>query len=145
MPPGVIGFEAAGKLKAEDYRDVVLPALEEAAASGEGDCCIPGAARSESRMVAQDIRVRRDPGPPRAVRPELTDRRGRDRLARAAPSLLQRRPDATVRRTSAMVRAWVVPDMSQCRRIGSVIVTDLASTRRFAQVEVTDNKMRRRE
>jgi SpoIIAA-like len=35
MPPGVIGFEAAGKLKAEDYRDVVLPALEQAAASGE--------------------------------------------------------------------------------------------------------------
>ncbi len=35
MPPGVIGFEAAGKLRAEDYRDVVLPALEEAAANGE--------------------------------------------------------------------------------------------------------------
>jgi hypothetical protein len=35
LPPGVIGFEAAGKLSAEDYRDVVLPALERAAASGE--------------------------------------------------------------------------------------------------------------
>ena len=35
MPLGVIGFEAAGKLKAEDYRDVVLPALERAAATGE--------------------------------------------------------------------------------------------------------------
>lgn len=35
MPPGVIGFEASGKLRAEDYRDVVLPALEAAAASGE--------------------------------------------------------------------------------------------------------------
>ncbi len=35
MPSGVIGFEAAGKLRAEDYRDIVLPALEEAAASGE--------------------------------------------------------------------------------------------------------------
>jgi hypothetical protein len=35
MPPGVIGFEAAGKIKAEDYRDVVLPALEAAAARGE--------------------------------------------------------------------------------------------------------------
>jgi hypothetical protein len=35
MPPGVIGFEAAGNLQAEDYRDVVLPALEEAAASGD--------------------------------------------------------------------------------------------------------------
>ena len=25
MPAGVIGFEASGKLRAEDYRDVVLP------------------------------------------------------------------------------------------------------------------------
>ena len=35
MPSGVIGFEASGKLEAEDYRDTVLPALERAAASGE--------------------------------------------------------------------------------------------------------------
>jgi hypothetical protein len=35
MPVGVIGFEAAGKLQAEDYRDVVLPALERAAKSGQ--------------------------------------------------------------------------------------------------------------
>ena len=35
MPAGVIGFEASGKLQAEDYRDVVLPALERAAATGE--------------------------------------------------------------------------------------------------------------
>jgi hypothetical protein len=35
LPPGVIGFETAGKLSAEDYRDVVLPALERAAATGE--------------------------------------------------------------------------------------------------------------
>ncbi|HEY7916744.1 MAG TPA: STAS/SEC14 domain-containing protein [Acidimicrobiales bacterium] len=35
MPPGVIGFEASGKLEAEDYRDVVLPVLERAAASGD--------------------------------------------------------------------------------------------------------------
>lgn len=35
MPPRVIGFEATGKLRAEDYRDVVLPALTAAAASGE--------------------------------------------------------------------------------------------------------------
>ena len=35
MPAGVIGFEAGGKLRAEDYRDVVLPALERAAATGE--------------------------------------------------------------------------------------------------------------
>jgi hypothetical protein len=35
LPPGVIGFEATGKLRAEDYRDVVLPALERASAAGE--------------------------------------------------------------------------------------------------------------
>jgi SpoIIAA-like len=35
MPAGVIGFEASGKLGAEDYRGVVLPALERAAAAGE--------------------------------------------------------------------------------------------------------------
>ena len=35
MPAGVIGFEASGKLAAEDYRDVVLPALEEAARAGD--------------------------------------------------------------------------------------------------------------
>lgn len=33
MPTGVVGFESAGKLEAKDYRDVVLPALERAAAS----------------------------------------------------------------------------------------------------------------
>jgi hypothetical protein len=35
MPPGVTGFEASGKLQAEDYRDVILPALERAAEGGE--------------------------------------------------------------------------------------------------------------
>jgi hypothetical protein len=35
MPAGVIGFEASGKLQAEDYRDVLLPALEAAADAGE--------------------------------------------------------------------------------------------------------------
>ena len=35
LPTGVIEFEATGKLRAEDYRDVVLPALERAAAGGE--------------------------------------------------------------------------------------------------------------
>ena len=35
LPPGVTGFEATGTLNAEDYRDVVLPALERAFASGE--------------------------------------------------------------------------------------------------------------
>ena len=35
LPTGVIGFEVADTLRAEDYRDVILPALERAAASGE--------------------------------------------------------------------------------------------------------------
>jgi hypothetical protein len=35
MPDGVIGFEASGTLRAEDYRDVVLPVLERAAQTGE--------------------------------------------------------------------------------------------------------------
>jgi hypothetical protein len=35
LPSGVIGFEAAGKIKVEDFREVVLPTFERAAASGE--------------------------------------------------------------------------------------------------------------
>jgi hypothetical protein len=35
LPDGVIGFEAGGMLHAEDYRDVLLPALERAAAAGD--------------------------------------------------------------------------------------------------------------
>ena len=35
LPAGVVGFEVADTIKAEDYRDVILPALERAAAGGE--------------------------------------------------------------------------------------------------------------
>lgn len=35
MPAGVIGFEAGGKLRAEDYRDILLPAIEQAATTGD--------------------------------------------------------------------------------------------------------------
>ncbi len=35
LPTSVIGFEAGGKLQAEDYRDVILPALQRAAEAGE--------------------------------------------------------------------------------------------------------------
>jgi hypothetical protein len=35
LPVVVTGFEISGKIRAEDYRDVVLPALQRAAASGE--------------------------------------------------------------------------------------------------------------
>jgi SpoIIAA-like len=34
LPAGVIGFEASGKLHAEDYRDILLPAVEQAADAG---------------------------------------------------------------------------------------------------------------
>jgi hypothetical protein len=35
MPAGVIGFEVSGTVRAEDYRDVVIPALERAARDGD--------------------------------------------------------------------------------------------------------------
>ena len=35
LPPGVIGFEIGGTVHAEDYRDIVLPAVQRAAAAGE--------------------------------------------------------------------------------------------------------------
>ena len=35
VPAGVIGFEVSGKLQAEDYRDVLLPAIERVASNGE--------------------------------------------------------------------------------------------------------------
>ena len=35
LPAGVIGFEATGKLKAEDYIEVLLPAIEQAASAGD--------------------------------------------------------------------------------------------------------------
>src|SRR5215475_4374137 len=35
VPAGVIGFETSGKLRAEDYRDVLLPAIEAAAKAGD--------------------------------------------------------------------------------------------------------------
>jgi SpoIIAA-like len=35
LPSGVIGFEVSGKLRTEDYRGTLLPALQKAADSGE--------------------------------------------------------------------------------------------------------------
>jgi SpoIIAA-like len=35
LPPGVIGFESTGEIAAEDYRDVVKPALEQAMRAGD--------------------------------------------------------------------------------------------------------------
>jgi hypothetical protein len=35
LPAGVIGFELNGKLGAADYRDIIIPAIERAAAGGK--------------------------------------------------------------------------------------------------------------
>jgi SpoIIAA-like len=35
LPAGVIGFESSGKLDAQDYRDVLIPAIEQAAEGGK--------------------------------------------------------------------------------------------------------------
>jgi len=35
LPPGVIGFELSEKLEAEDYRDILQPALEKAGQDGD--------------------------------------------------------------------------------------------------------------
>ena len=35
LPPGVVGFEISGTVHADDYRDVVLPALQRAYASDQ--------------------------------------------------------------------------------------------------------------
>lgn len=35
LPQNVIGFESEGKLTAEDYRDILLPAIERAATTGD--------------------------------------------------------------------------------------------------------------
>lgn len=35
LPPGVLGFEADGELHADDYRDVLLPAIEAVIQRGE--------------------------------------------------------------------------------------------------------------
>jgi hypothetical protein len=59
MPAGVIGFEASGTLHAEDYRDVLLPAL--ARASGGGDVrfvvVIPEFHGMSGGAVWQDLKV----------------------------------------------------------------------------------------
>ena len=59
LPAGVIGFEVAGEIKAEDYRDVVLPALERAAAAGEVRfvVVIPAFHGMSGGAVWQDLKV----------------------------------------------------------------------------------------
>ena len=62
LPDGVIGFEASGTLQAEDYRDVLLPAVARAAAAGdlrvlivigEFDGISPGALWEDLKMGIQ--------------------------------------------------------------------------------------------
>jgi SpoIIAA-like len=59
LPIGVIGFEVAGTVRAEDYRDVVLPALERAAADGEVRfvVVIPDFHGMSGGAVWQDLKV----------------------------------------------------------------------------------------
>ena len=66
LPDGVIGFEATGKLEAEDYRDVLLPAVEGAATRGEVRVVIvisdfgglsAGALWEDLRMGVQHLRA----------------------------------------------------------------------------------------
>jgi len=59
LPAGVIGFEAGGRLQAEDYRDVILPALERAAATGEVRfvVVIPEFQGMSGGAVWQDLKV----------------------------------------------------------------------------------------
>jgi len=59
MPSGVIGFEATGKLRAEDYRDVVLPALDRASAAGDVRfvVVIPEFHAMSGGALWQDLRV----------------------------------------------------------------------------------------
>jgi hypothetical protein len=59
MPSGVIGFEVAGTIQAEDYRDVVLPAIERAAKTGEVRflLVIPEFQGMSGGAVWQDLKV----------------------------------------------------------------------------------------
>jgi hypothetical protein len=59
LPAGVIGFEVTGTIRAEDYRDVVLPALERAAGSGEVRfvVVIPDFHGMSGGAVWQDLKV----------------------------------------------------------------------------------------
>ena len=59
VPAGVIGFEVAGKIEPEDYRDVVLPAVERAAQSGEVRFLIvmPRFEGMSAGAVWQDLKV----------------------------------------------------------------------------------------
>ena len=59
LPHGVIGYEVAGKLVAEDYRDILLPAIEKAAHEGEVRIVIviPGFEGFSGGALWQDLKM----------------------------------------------------------------------------------------
>ncbi|GAA1960198.1 STAS/SEC14 domain-containing protein [Kitasatospora viridis] len=59
LPDGVIGFETGGTMEAEDYRDVVIPAVEHAAEHGEVRfvIVIPEFAGMTGGAIWQDLKV----------------------------------------------------------------------------------------
>ena len=59
LPAGVIGFEVTTRVTAEDFRDVVIPAIEKAAESGEVRyvTVIPEFHGMTPGALAQDLKV----------------------------------------------------------------------------------------
>ena len=60
MPEGTIGFRATGRVTAEDYRDILLPAITAAVQSGDVRMVFavgPGFERFEPGALAQDAKV----------------------------------------------------------------------------------------
>lgn len=59
VPANVIGFEVSGKVGAEDFRDVVLPAFERAAKTGEyrAVIVIPDFEGMSGSVLWQDLKI----------------------------------------------------------------------------------------
>lgn len=59
MPDGVLGFEVGGKIEVDDYREVVIPALDRAAKAGEVRfvVSIPEFHGITPAAMAEDIKV----------------------------------------------------------------------------------------
>jgi hypothetical protein len=60
MPPGTLGFRATGHVTREEYRDVLLPAMREAAEAGEVRMLFaigPGFDKFEVGALAEDTKT----------------------------------------------------------------------------------------
>ena len=60
MPRGTIGFRATGRVSAEEYRDVLLPAVQAAVETGEVRMLFavgPGFERFEAGALVQDSKM----------------------------------------------------------------------------------------